>query len=93
MVDLAPHFRDFSDTAHALATLDLLVTVDTSVAHLAGSMGVRTHLLLPFFPDWRWLMHGRDCAWYPQVQLHRQPAPGAWGPVLEDLARELAHGA
>jgi tetratricopeptide (TPR) repeat protein len=93
MVDLAEHFRDFSDTAQALNALDLLVTVDTSVAHLAGSMGIRTHLLLPYFPDWRWLMRGRDCAWYPQVRLHRQPSPGAWAPVLEALAEELAHGA
>ena len=92
LVDLAAGFRNFSDTAWALAQLDLVVTVDTAVAHLAGSMGVRTHLLLPFFPDWRWLMAGSACPWYPSVRIHRQPSPGAWGPVLADLARELADG-
>jgi len=97
VADLGATFRDFSDTAWALARLDLLVTVDTAVAHLAGSMGVPTHLLLPFFPDWRWQMAGRDCPWYPSVRIHRQPAPGAWEPVLAALAAELGpeagHGA
>ena len=87
--DLAPAFRDFSDTAYALSRLDFLVTVDTAVAHLAGSMGIPVHLLLPFFPDWRWLMEGRDCPWYPSVTLHRQAAPGAWAPVVARLAKEL----
>lgn len=91
-VDLAPHFRDFSDTAWAVARLDLVVTVDTAVAHLAGSMGVPTHLLLPFFPDWRWLMEGTSCPWYPSVRIHRQPAPGAWAPVIEGLVGDLGHG-
>ncbi|BDU74984.1 tetratricopeptide repeat protein [Mesoterricola silvestris] len=92
LVDLAPHFRDFSDTAWALSRLDLVITVDTAVAHLAGSMGLATHLLLPYFPDWRWLMEGTSSPWYPSMRIHRQPAPGAWEPVLRDLARDLAHG-
>jgi len=89
LVDLGAHFRDFSDTAWALAHLDLVVTVDTAVAHLAGSMGLPVHLLLPFFPDWRWQLEGRTTPWYPTVILHRQPAPGTWAPVLAQLAGEL----
>jgi hypothetical protein len=89
LVDLGVHFRDFSDTAAALQRLDLVVTVDTAVAHLAGSMGVPTHLLLPFFPDWRWLMEGGTTPWYPSVRLHRQPATGAWPAVLDGLLDAL----
>jgi hypothetical protein len=89
LVDLGADFRDFSDTAWALSRLDLVVTVDTAVAHLAGSMGVPTHLLLPFFPDWRWLMEGETSPWYPSVRIHRQPAPGAWEPVVERVAHSL----
>jgi len=87
--DLGRTFRDFSDTAAALAGLDLLITVDTSVAHLAGSMGVPTCLLLPYLPDWRWLMEGEACPWYSSVRLLRQPAPGAWGPALARVAESL----
>lgn len=89
LVDLGRTFRDFSDTAAALATLDLLVTVDTSVAHLAGSMGVPTRLLLPFFPDWRWGMTGEACPWYPSVRLIRQPEPGAWAPAIARILEDL----
>lgn len=87
--DLGGSLRDFSDTAAVLRELDLVVTVDTALLHLAGSMGVETHLLLPFFPDWRWLMEGRACPWYPSVTVHRQPAPGDWASVIAALRAEL----
>ena len=90
LVDLGAGFRDFSDTAYAVARLDLVVTVDTAVAHLAATLGREVHLLLPFFPDWRWLLTGRTSPWYPTMILHRQPEPGAWAPVLAALAKELA---
>jgi Flp pilus assembly protein TadD len=90
LLDLAPALGSWSDTAHALARLDCVVTVDTAVAHLAASMGVPTHLLLPFFPDWRWLMAGRATAWYPAMTLHRQPAPGDWTSAVAEAAGALA---
>ena len=90
LVDLGTDFRNFSDTAYALARLDLVVTVDTAVAHLAATMGLPVHLLLPSFPDWRWLLAGRRSPWYPTVTIHRQPTPGAWAPALAEVVEELA---
>jgi hypothetical protein len=81
--------EDFSDTAAICGHVDLLVTVDTSVAHLAGAMGVPVLLLLPFQPDWRWGLGINNCRWYPSVQLFRQSRPGDWGQALDDLRRHL----
>lgn len=92
LVDLAPRLGDLADTAAAVARMDAVISVDTAVAHLAGSLGVRTHLLLPHFPDWRWLLARADSPWYPSLVLHRQPAPGDWRSVIAALAEELAHG-
>ncbi|MFM7305705.1 MAG: glycosyltransferase family 9 protein, partial [Alphaproteobacteria bacterium] len=85
----APHLRifdseitDFEDTAALIAEMDLIITVDTSLAHLAGSMGRECWVLLPFNPDWRWLLGRRDSPWYPSVQLFRQPQIGDWTSVL-----------
>lgn len=90
MVDLAPHLNDFSDTAAAIAVLDLVVTVDTAVAHLSGAMGQPAWVLLPFAPDWRWGLERIDSAWYPAMRLFRQPQRGQWQPVLEQVAQALA---
>jgi Flp pilus assembly protein TadD len=87
---LGGHFRDFADTAYALKAMDLLITVDTSVAHLAGALGVPTLLLLCRFPDWRWLMEGETCPWYPSMRVFRQPQPGHWVPVVEAVLAHLA---
>jgi tetratricopeptide (TPR) repeat protein len=82
MVDLAPHLANFADTAHALAGLDLLVSVDTSVAHLAGAMGRPVLLLLHQNTDWRWFLDRPDSPWYPGHRLLRQDRYGDWkGPV------------
>ena len=89
LVTLDGLLADFRDTAYALQTCDLLITVDTAVAHLAGALGLPTLLLLPFFPDWRWGMTGPDTPWYPTMRLYRQPEPGAWGPVLDQLLEDL----
>jgi tetratricopeptide (TPR) repeat protein/ADP-heptose:LPS heptosyltransferase len=83
IVHLGDHFVDFSDTAAALANLDLVITVCTSIAHLAGAMGKRTWVLLSHLPDWRWMLHRSDSPWYPTVKLIRQPAPGDWDSVFE----------
>lgn len=89
LVALGPDLKDFCATAYALERCDLVITVDTSVAHLAGAMGVPVLLLLPFLPDWRWRMTGTDTPWYPTMRLYRQPAPGAWIPVLNKVLEDL----
>jgi hypothetical protein len=81
---------DFQDTAAVIALADLVVTVDTSVAHLAGAMGRPLFLLLPFWPDWRWTLDGKRSPWYPDARLFRQGADGNWDPVIARLAREVA---
>jgi tetratricopeptide (TPR) repeat protein len=92
-VDLGEAMDDFAATANLLAALDLIVSVDTAVVHLAGAMGRPGHLLLPFEPDWRWLLDRDDSPWYPTLRLHRQTVPGDWDGVLQALTEELAHGA
>lgn len=89
-VDLTGRIRDFADTAAVLSRLDLLVTVDTSVAHLAGALGRRTWLMLPWAPDWRWLLEREDTPWYPTIRLLRQPGPGAWEAVVREVRERLA---
>ena len=94
IVDLAPRIADFSDTAAILANLDLLISVDTAVAHLAGALGRPCWLLLPDYKtDWRWLTERTDSPWYPGVmRLFRQGAAGGWTPVVAALrAALMAH--
>jgi Tfp pilus assembly protein PilF len=81
--------RDFADTAAVIKGLDLVITVDSTVAHLAGAMGKPVWLLLPFAPDWRWMLHRADSPWYPSMRLFRQPAPNVWDAVLDAVVREL----
>ena len=81
--DLAPQLNDYGDTAAALAQLDLLITVDTSVAHLAGALALPTWLLLPFNADWRWQQERTDSPWYPSLRLFRQSSLGDWAPALK----------
>lgn len=82
--------RDFADTAAIIHGLDLVICVDTSVAHLAGAMGKPVWILLPDHDtDWRWLRGRDDSPWYPTARLFRQPAPGAWGPVIDEVSAAL----
>jgi ADP-heptose:LPS heptosyltransferase len=90
--DLDPLLRDYGDTAAALSQLDLLISVDTSVAHLAGALGVPTWLLLPFNADWRWGLERTDSPWYPSLRLFRQRRLGDWTPVIKAMAEALARG-
>lgn len=80
---------DFTDTAALCALMDIVLCVDTSVAHLAGALGKPTWILLPFRPDWRWLLDRSDCPWYPSARLYRQTAPGDWASVLEQVKEQL----
>ncbi len=80
---------DFSETAALCNLMDIVVTVDTSVAHLSGALGKRTWVLLPFIPDWRWMLGRSDSPWYPSMRLFRQTAAGNWLSVLEEVRREL----
>ena len=81
--------QDFGDTAAVVSLLDLVITVDTSVAHLAGAMGKPVWILLPFSPDWRWLRDRMDSPWYRSARLFRQTSPGDWSGVLRSVRLEL----
>ncbi len=88
--DLGPTFTDYLDTAAAIMALDLVITVDTSVGHLAGALGREAWVLVPFVPDWRWMLERADTDWYTSLRLFRQHARGDWAPVIADVAAALA---
>jgi len=92
IIPLGPLLSTFSDTAYALSAMDLVVTVDTAVAHLAGALGIPTLVLVECLPDWRWLMGRPDSPWYPTLELWRQPTHGDWTSVIRRMAAELAGG-
>ena len=83
LISLGPELNDYRDTMAVLDQLDLIITVDTSVAHLAGAMGRPVWIMLPFAPDWRWLLDRPDTPWYPTIRLFRQKQPKTWGPVMD----------
>ena len=89
MVDLTADLTDLAETAALLSHLDLLITVDSAVAHLAGALGVPTWLMLPSVPDWRWLMQRTDSPWYPTLRLFRQNTVGDWTDVIARVATAL----
>jgi len=82
---------DFAQTAALIEALDLVITVDTSVAHLAGALGKTVWILLPTVPDWRWLVGRQDSPWYPTARLFRQPRPGDWPAVIAGVRDALRH--
>ena len=89
LTHVGDELTDFADTAAVLALVDLVICVDTSVGHLAGAMGRPTWILLPFAPDWRWLLGRQDSPWYPTVRLFRQPAVGDWDSLMAQARSEL----
>lgn len=88
--DLGPMLGDFATTADLLASLDVVVTVDTAMAHLAGTTGLATYVLLAQPCDWRWSCDTNETPWYPSVRLFRQRSPGHWGEVVDELKVALA---
>ncbi|HEY8288467.1 MAG TPA: glycosyltransferase family 9 protein [Acetobacteraceae bacterium] len=90
MTDLSQDLTDFGETAAVIENLDLVVTVDTSMGHLAGALGKTVWILIPKAADWRWLLGRTDSPWYPTARLFRQAAPGAWDPVISDLRAALS---
>ena len=91
IADLSPWLTDFAETAAAVCQLDLVISVDTSVAHLAGALGRPVWLMLPYWPDWRWLLDRDDSPWYPTARLFRQRKAGDWAGVAREVAAALAH--
>lgn len=87
--DLKPRIANFTDTARFVLDLDLVICVDTALAHLAGALGKPVWVLLPFGPDWRWMLERRDSPWYPTMRLYRQPQSGDWASVIGDIQRDL----
>jgi tetratricopeptide (TPR) repeat protein len=89
IIDYTGEIHDFSDTTAFIANLDLVISVDTAVAHLAGALGRPVWTLLPFSPDWRWLLNREGSLWYPTMRLFRQPSSGDWESVINCVKKEL----
>ena len=89
LLDVTADIGDFADTAAMVANLDLVIAVDTAVAHLAGALGVPVWTLIYAPPDWRWLLEREDSPWYPTMRLFRQETPGQWAPVIGRVAAAL----
>lgn len=88
-LDLGAQVQDFGDSAALVEALDLVISVDTAVAHLAGALGKPVWILLPHSPDWRWMLDREDSPWYPTARLYRQPRPQAWDAVLARVRTDL----
>lgn len=89
IIDLGKEIEDFADTAAVIENLDLVISVDTSVAHLAGAMGKPVWMLIPYFPDWRWFTHTEECVWYDSMKIFRQKEIGNWQDVFERVYKSL----
>lgn len=89
LLDLSPYLQDFTDTAVVINQLDLIISVDTAVVHLAAALGKQTWLLIPFVPDFRWLIDREDSPWYPSIKLFRQPTRGDWESPIKQLESTL----
>lgn len=89
LLDYTEHLQDFSDTAALITNLDLVICVDTAVAHLAGALNIPVWVLLPYHPDWRWLLQREDSIWYPSMRLFRQPRLTDWSTVMQEVVKAL----
>ena len=89
LINLTDNISDFADTAALIEQMDLVISIDTAVAHLAGALGKPVWLLLPYAPDWRWLLERSDSPWYPATQIFRQEQPGDWSGVIDRVSSAL----
>ena len=89
VINISDDFEDFTDTAAAIDNLDLVISVDTSVLHLAGAMGKKVWALLPFSPEWRWMLNREDSPWYPTMKLFRQKKRNDWYGLFKQVCEEL----
>ena len=89
LLDYTDGINDFSDTAAFIKSLDLVISVDTAVAHLAGALGKPVWILLPYAADWRWMLNREDSPWYPSMRLFRQSSPGDWNDLITLVGKEL----
>lgn len=92
ILDFGALCQNFADTAAAVEALDLIITVDTATAHLAGALGKNVWVMLGHHADWRYLMNRTDSPWYPTMRLYRQENFGSWDSVVEVCARDLSDG-
>ncbi|MGC1576612.1 MAG: glycosyltransferase family 9 protein, partial [Beijerinckiaceae bacterium] len=90
LLNLGAEIDDFLDTMSIIDLIDVVVTVDTAIAHLAAAMGKPAWILLPLAPDWRWLLERADSPWYPSARLFRQRSAGDWSGVMRDVAKALS---
>jgi ADP-heptose:LPS heptosyltransferase len=90
MIDFSADLSDFGETAALIQNLDLVISVDTSMGHLAGAMAKPVWIMVPKAADWRWQLEREDSPWYPTARLFRQARPGEWDPVLARLTAALA---
>jgi len=89
ILNVADELEDFSDTAALCACMDAVISVDTSVAHLSAALGLETWILLPFNPEWRWLLKRSDSPWYSSAKLYRQQTMGDWKGILAQVKLDL----
>ena len=89
LIDLGKDLSDFADTAAVMSLLDLIISTDTSVPHLAGALGRPVWVMLQYSPDWRWLLDREDSPWYPTMRLFRQKSLGDWSGVVARVAEAL----
>ncbi|MDF1754256.1 MAG: tetratricopeptide repeat protein [Verrucomicrobiales bacterium] len=91
ITELHNEISDFADLAAVIHSLDLVITIDTAVAHLAGALGKKTYCILSHVPDWRWGINRSDSLWYPNTRLFRQPIPDDWQSPIDQIIQEVAH--
>ena len=89
MINLAKDFKNFEDTAKAMKSMDLIISVDTAVAHLAGALGIKTFLMLPYVSDWRWFGDTKTTPWYNSIEIFKQTDPISWEKPIEDIICKL----
>ena len=86
---MSSYIKDYTDTAIFLKNIDILVTIDTSIAHLAGAMGIKTFLLLPYDSEWRWFTDEEKTPWYDSIKIFKQKEPNNWKDVIQRVKNEI----